>query len=124
MKTIRTALALMLSAACFTGCDSNADIDVEALQADLDDEDIDSLVAAEEAQSDDEDGESAPSFETEMDLVDNSSPALAQTCSQWTPTPALCSKADILCLDYDETPYWCTVLTQCLKCNVEWGGLG
>lgn len=49
MKTIRTALALMLSAAYFTGCDSNADSDLEALQAELDDADIDSLVEAQES---------------------------------------------------------------------------
>ncbi|WP_143140962.1 hypothetical protein [Nannocystis exedens] len=115
------ALALMLSAASFTGCDSPDDSDVEALQAQLDDEDVDNLVAAEAAESDDEDGESRPSLEADEDLVDASRPTLA-TCEQWTPTTGQCERANIQCLDPEITPGPCSVLTQCIKCDVPWSG--
>lgn len=113
MKIIHTALAMMLSVACFTGCDANETLDAEALQVELDDADI-------AAQSDDEDFESA--FETELDLIDDSNPARTQTCAQWTPPPGLCRQADILCEDPEETPGPCATLTQCFKCTPDWGG--
>ncbi|MCY0988144.1 hypothetical protein OV203_13480 [Nannocystis sp. ILAH1] len=104
MKTILPALALMLSAVSFTGCDSN----------------YDGAVEAEEALIDDEDAESA--LETEFDLANAGSPTRAQTCAQWTPPPGLCKKADILCLDPEITPGPCATLTQCIKCSVDWSG--
>ncbi|MCY1065474.1 hypothetical protein OV090_11910 [Nannocystis sp. RBIL2] len=117
MKTILPALALMLSAVSFTGCDSNYDGAVEAEEALIDDEDA---ALALKAQSDDEDAESA--LETEFDLANAGRPTRAQTCAQWTPPPGLCKKADILCLDPEITPGPCATLTQCIKCSVDWSG--
>ncbi|WP_395819991.1 hypothetical protein [Archangium minus] len=36
------------------------------------------------------------------------------------PTPFQCERADRLCKDYDLTPGYCSTLTLCLECGVEW----
>lgn len=106
----------MLSAVSFAGCDPNYDGAAEAEEALIDDADA---VEALQAQSDDEDAESA--LETEFDLADAGDPSLTP-CSQWKPTPGQCERANILCLDPEITPGPCSVLTQCILCEVDWSG--
>ncbi|MCY1013527.1 hypothetical protein OV079_49975 [Nannocystis pusilla] len=117
MKFILPALALMLSAVSFAGCDSNYDGAAEAEEALLDDADA---ARALKAASDDEDAESA--LEAEFDLAAAGDPSFLTPCSQWKPTPFQCEKADNSCLDPELTPGPCAVLTQCIMCNVDWSG--
>jgi hypothetical protein len=116
MKTMHTLLAMMLSVACFTGCDADENLDLEAVQVELDDADLESLAA----QSDDEDAESA--FETALDLVAGSDPSLVQSCEQWTPPWGLCETVYITCKDPERTPGPCATLDQCYRCTPDWPG--
>ncbi|MDC0722817.1 hypothetical protein [Nannocystis bainbridge] len=109
---------MMLSVACFTGCDANEGFEAEDALLQLDDAELELLAEAQEAQSDDEVRESA--FETELDVVSGSSLALSQTCEQWTPPFGLCQTVFITCKDPEATPGPCATLTQCYKCRDDW----